>query len=270
MAFEWRNNKQPVNGEYIVDLDAEDGSQPQTFKGATIEEVTDKLLNAQLNATRRINELRKDVTPDPKKPRKGFKPRTLTADENFKLANDVRTGDVRTAVATVVEAELGAPLSEVRERLQHADNREMEEIWARETTAFVKATPEWYPTEANKLALYNYMQEKGMEWTVKNFKLAFDRLMESGLLTRKPAEPVLPEPGELERIVPQPTSRPRGAFATGIRSSDVSGSAIPPKAPQRYTRQQLENMPRAEYRAKMETETGFVEAVERAYAGARA
>jgi hypothetical protein len=270
MAYEWRNNKQPVNGEYIVDLDPEDGSQVQTFKGASIEEVTDKLLDAQMHGTRRINELRKEVTPDAKKTKRKFTPRKLSADEEFKVQNDMRSGNVQDAVSTVVEAALGAPLAEVRNRFNEQDEREAYDSAFAQSKAFAESTPEWDPTEENKLALTNYMEAEGMAFTTKNFRIAFERMMEGGLLTRKPDGVEAPESSTTERIVPQQTTRPRGTFATGIRSTDISGTRMPATTKPRYTRQEIENMPKKTYADKMMNEAGFADTVDRLFQSAKA
>lgn len=266
MAVEWRNNGDPVDGEYIADVDAEDGSQVQTFKGATFKEVADKLLHAQFNGTRRINELKVAVTPDPKKPRRATEPRTLTADERFQAARDLNDPDaLPEAIERVVEAKFGRPLSEVAQRLQKLDDQEaIAEITA-ETTKFVQATPDWYPTPENKAALWNYMDTQNMEFTQKNFGIAFDHLMGNGLLTRKPAEvPVAPEPGAAEPIAPTQMSRPRGSFsATGVRSQDVSATPASKTKP-KYTRQEIESMPRDIYASKLTSEPGFEAAVNQA------
>lgn len=263
MAVEWRNNGEPVDGVYIADVDAEDGSQVQTFKGASYREVADKLLNAQVNATRRINELKTQVKPDVKKPRAAFVPRKLTADEQFQVAGDVRDpSKIEDAIDRVVAARLGAPLEVVRQRLQRQDAEEIEAAAVRETNVFVESTPNWYPTAENKQRLWDYMTQHNLELTAKNFGIAFDQLTSDGLLTRKPEENAAePEPKPTERIAPQPTTRPRGSIASGIRSSDV-GNRFPAMTKPRYTRQEIQSMPRSLYAEKLKGEAGFAAIVD--------
>jgi len=265
MAYEWRNDGEPVDGEYIVDVDAEDGSQVQTFKGATKDEVTEKLLAAQVNASRRINELKKEVSPDPKAARAQFSPRTLTADERFEISQDLQDPDkAPEAVNKIVEAQLGAPLDVVRNKLQGDDDQRFIQLAAAAADAFVASTPEWNPTPENKLALWNYMEENDLEFTTKNFRIAFDRLTESGLLTARP-EPIDDKPEEtaMGRIVPSHSTRPRGSFgATGVRSKDV-GSTAAPKPKPKYSKQEIDNMPKAVYAHKLTNEAGFAELVNR-------
>lgn len=251
MAVEWRNNGEPIDGEYVADVDAEDGSQVQTFKGATYKEVADKLLDAQFHGSRRINDLKRNVSPDPKKPRTEFKPKALSADDRFQLQRDMSDPTkLPEAVSRIVEAQFGAPIEVVRQKLQAADEKEAAENAAAETKLFVERTPDWHPTEENKLALWNYMQTEGMEFTAHNFNIAFDALMEAGLVTMKPDGRETTEEQAPERIVPQATTRPRGSFATGVRSTDV-GSIPPGKVKPRYTRQEIDTMPRSVYAQKM-------------------
>lgn len=265
MAFQWRNNGEPVDGEYIVDVDPEDGSQVQTFKGATFKEAADKLAGAQVHASRRINELKRGQTPDPKKPRPSFSPKPLTGDERFQASQDLRDPNKLTdVISQVVESQLGAPLEEVRERLQRADDKEVEDAAITETLAFFNATPEWHPyvSAENKLKLWGYLQSHNMATTAKNFGIAFDRLMESGSLAKNPEEvDEAPEP-VTERIVPQQTSRPRGSFSTGIRSSDVSGTSGATKSKPKYTRQDILTMPKSVYAHKLNNEAGFAAVVD--------
>lgn len=263
MAVEWRNNKQPVDGLYIADVDAEDGSQPQTFSGTSIEDVADKLLNAQFHATRRINTLKKDITPDPKKRRATFTPRKLTPDEQFQAGMDLRDPTkIQEVVDRTIEATLGAPLAVVRKKLQDVDDREITEAATAAAMEFASSTPDWYPTQDNKLKLWDYLADNNLELTAKNFGIAFDRLMNDGLLDMKPETVEEPDTKPEERIAPQPVTRPRGSFASGVRSDDVSGSPSPgTRSKPRYTREQIETMPKPLYAHKLINEAGFAQAV---------
>lgn len=259
MGVEWRNNGEPVDGEYIADVDAEDGSQVQTFKGATYKEVADKVLNAQFHGSRRINELKKEVLPDLKKTSSEFKPRDLSADERFQAMSDINDPSrLPEMVESIIEARLGAPLETVAKRLTDLDEKDAIEAARNATKVWVEQTPGWYPTTENKQTLWDYMDANNMAFTVKNFGIAFDRLMGDGLLTKRPETTnSKPEEDAQERIVPQQTTRPRGSFgATGVRSSDV-GHTPAPKPKPKYTRQEILEMPRSVYAHKMTNEAGF-------------
>lgn len=259
MGVEWRNNGEPVDGEYIADVDVEDGSQVQTYKGASYREVADKLLAAQLHGSRRINELKKEIPPDPKPQTKEFKPRQLSADERYKLTGDLQDPDkMPEALEAILEARLGGPVDEVTGRLNEIDHVAVQEAAVAATVAFVEATPDWFATDENKKTLWDYMELNDMAHTTKNFGIAFDRLMEDGLLTRRPETTNSnTEDKAKERIVPQQTTRQRGSFgSTGVRSSDV-GHTVPPKPKPKYTRQDIQEMPRHVYAHKMTNEAGF-------------
>lgn len=263
MATEWRNNGEPIDGEYIADVDPEDGSQVQTFRGATVKEVADKLLAAQGNASRRINELKKTQTPDPAPKALEFKPRSLSANERFQIAGDLQDPDkVDAAINTVIEASIGGNLKEITSRLQEDDEKERIAAAVKAAQDFNQSEPDWFPIEENKVTLMGYMEQHGMAHTLNNFQIAFARLNGSGLLTRRPAAPPPPQPEpRQERIAPTQTTRPRGSVgASGIRSSDVSGTTSPKPTP-KYTRQQILEMPRNVYADKMANEAGFAQFV---------
>jgi hypothetical protein len=263
MAAEWRNNAEPIDGEYIVDVDPEDGSAVQTFRGATIREVTDKLATAQVHASRRINELKKAELPDPAPKRATLAPRKLTADESFQAVQDLRDPlKLPEVFDSVFEKRFGARPEEVARRLNEADEKEEAAAAIAETKLFLESTPEWDPTPENKLKLASYMRDTGMAWTAKNFRIAFEKLMGDGLLTPMPTQHnAASETTAPERIVPQQTTRPRGSFSTGVRSSDVS--RMPPSQPkQRYTRQDIDLMPKETYLWKINNEAGFAKLVD--------
>lgn len=52
--------------------------------------------------------------------------------------------------------------------------------------AFADSTPEWYPTEANKNALWKRMTEKKLELTTENFKHTFEAMMQDRELEKNP------------------------------------------------------------------------------------
>jgi hypothetical protein len=138
MKIEWANNGEAyeinVDGEpkmvFSATIDLEDGEAVQKFEGESHKEITDKLLIAQANATARIRELRKPAqTPatPPKAPLQ-FSKKPLTADERFTMAQDLSDPEkAPEAIRRAVEAELGAPLETVREKLQSDQDRDLQD-----------------------------------------------------------------------------------------------------------------------------------------------
>jgi hypothetical protein len=267
MGVEWRNSGEPIDGLYVVDVDPEDGSAVQTFKGETFKEAADKLANAQFHASRAINELKQGRVPDRAVTKKPLKPRELTEDEKFQAAQDMRDPNkVTEAMDRVMEARLGGKPNEVAARLNSIDEKELENQAIAEVNIFIQTTPDWYQTEENKNTLFGYIRDNNLAWTAKNYRIVFDKLMSDGLLTRRPETttetPETPETNaHTERIAPQQTTRPRGSFSSGVRASTMSN--VPPGKPKpKYTRQEIELMPRAVFKHKMENEAGFAQFVD--------
>jgi len=94
MKPRWLNDKQPdENGDITAVVENADGTPVSVFKGKTIEEVADKLLEGQTQANREIARLFKKIRPD--HGRKTLKPQTkvLTADDKFRLASEMSDPD---------------------------------------------------------------------------------------------------------------------------------------------------------------------------------
>src|SRR5215813_2605259 len=147
------NNGEPdENGKYVAVVDLEDGTNPQRFIGDSYREVAEKLLNAQMHATTHIRtqgaRIRELEIPDAPPPRTKLQPRPLTADERFTVARDI--GDPTRspeAIKTVVEAELGGSLKDIREQLNSSMETEDAQLAATETRAFLEETPEFYQSD---------------------------------------------------------------------------------------------------------------------------
>lgn len=267
--------EQMEDGTWEARVDSEDGHGIQVYKGATEKEVIDKLLIAQTNATKKINEqsrvLRNTSKPDLAAPEAAPR-RPLTADEMFTVHNDLADASKAPgAVRRVVEAELGMPLETVRKVLTQ------EQVEDRERKAFdiskkwAAANPEFYASDYNGKKMADFLFANKWDCTENNLTLAFAELSEAGLLQTAPEERGQPAPEEEEeRIAPTPAIvRPRAA-STGLRNRHVSGGT-PPAGPrtQTLTVADIERMPEAEYREKFQ-DPKFREAVDQAYARAAA
>lgn len=186
------------------EIDLQDGSGKQSFSGqgetreAAFEDLANKLADAQLNASRKIVQQDTEVKTlrrrllnqpeagegDPQGPQLEFKPRDLTADEEFQLSRELQNpATARAARRRMLEIELGAPLETIRQTLRQADltPRQMQARDAAE--GFMLAHPEYLPTEKNSGELFRYMTEKKMALTGTNFEIAYGALCAAGLLT---------------------------------------------------------------------------------------
>jgi hypothetical protein len=268
MPVTWRNNGEPVDGEYVAEISFTDGRQKQVFRGASYKDVADRLLQAQEHASDAINQLKQGRTPDPATPRRRAQPKPMTAGERMKVASDITDpAKADGAITRVVESVIG-PVESIREAVNKLDDDDEAREGEAAAQSFSAATPDWYPSDHNKGVLVKFMQTKGYAPTSsKNFSIAFDELREAGLLQSRPADP--PPNGQEdepppERIASQPVSRPRGTLVTGVRASDTSGTG--PRAPRpKYTREDIEKMGTATYKQKLQSEPGFEALVEQLY-----
>lgn len=136
----------------------------------------------------------------------------------------------------LVESAVG-DLGTVAQRLNEQADRDEEAQNIEETKKFVASTPDWYPSQKNKIELMNYIEGNTLAMTAKNFQIAWDEMKKNGVAEFAP--PATGEEEELE-LVPaggggqrQPAgdgTRPRyAAFSTGVRAEEISGARPNPK-----------------------------------------
>jgi hypothetical protein len=228
-------------------------------------------LNRQLsetvgNGTRKIREMAlgnpvkitapegAELEEDDSEPIPEFKPRELTADEKFAIANKLR--DPATMVEAYDEltlARTGAKPEDIA-KLQHKMAKDAQKakddaakVRARtEALTFQERHPEFVTNEANANAMMTYLTSRKMAVVLKNFEIAYKALTDDGLLILKEPEPepepvvVVPEPAPVPRTEePAPATRTRGtadlpstikptdsSASTSVRSSRPSAKAI--------------------------------------------
>lgn len=277
----WENDSEPLAagehaGEYAATVDLEDGSPVSRYYGHSHKEVADKLLVAQGNASQRIRELRSESLrgqqPDALPATAEFRPRELTADERYNMAQNI-TDPVHSAevIEQVVEAKLGAPLETLRARLAQGDEEKRAASARAEALAFAEETPDYFACPHNITSMLNYMKHRGLAYTRKNFAIAFEELKAVKLIvfapsTENPATIPGAQPATATEPTAQPTTRPRLAASTGLRAADASANARPTGRAEKYTLAQIEAMSTREYRDKVSGEPGFREMVDRIYA----
>lgn len=197
----------PVNPpqSFRREIDLGDGSGKQVFEGKTMEEVADKLTQAQMNATRKIRQQNRelkaarrakpaDATSEPAP----FKP--LTADERFTLAQDT------TALVSRFE-EQQKSLHEMNERLrlrQEAEAGEQE----RGTVAneFIEDhVADYLPTPKNFAAIRVVIERLGLDTSPEHFQdtleAAFQEIQTSGGFPDKPVPPA--DTSRIEGVPPK-------------------------------------------------------------------
>ena len=285
MKPRWLNDRQPdENGDITAVVENADGTPVSVFKGKSIEEVADKMLEGQAQANREIARLFKKIRPD--QGRKALKPQTkiLTADDKFRLASELSDPDKAVgAVQEIVNSTTKVPLEDIVERALEEDQKQSDEFIRTEAFAFRDEVPEYYPTDKNMFALFDELKANGWPVTRNNLAIAYNTLKERGDMEPWPVEgkaqepdredgsssnnapavatPPIAIPNGKPEPAPPPSPRPR-SIATGIRNSDASALPPPPTRRKQYTRADIEQMSRAEYQSKLQNEPGFRQAVD--------
>lgn len=224
---------------------------PQIFEGATHQEVLDKMAEAQRNASAKIMELRGKIKPDMAPAVQTFTAKTLSADELFKIQQDMQDpAKMVDAQRKLIEAELGAPITEVRESL--ASSRELKSIEQGkiESQKFLDAHSEYYACPENQGAIQKFMEGedgKPLAWTKKNLEIAYEAVRDK--LVAKPVVTATTE------VIP-PATRPRAA-TTALFSQHSSASAPAGQSQDDAFRREVAAMPSAEYRRRIMSDGQF-------------
>jgi len=204
------------------------GGQDQVYRGKTQKEVARQMAGGQANAQKRIHELDRAkrlknilLEPEVLAPVQTFERKQLTADEQYKLTNQLTDpAKAPGALRTLIEAELGAPLDVVRGSLNRA-NLEAEEnrsrVIAREWAN--EHAEEFYADQYNIDKLGNFFKDRGWSVTTKNLDIAFSFLDASGELHERPVE------SEVVAEVPAATT------AAPVAAPAATPPAVPAAAP---------------------------------------
>jgi hypothetical protein len=175
---EEQTEEETVPEMYVREIDLGDGSGVQVFKAPTLEELADKLADAQAHATRKIRELsQRPVQPQP------TSEQTLIDDTTF---SQRLLTEPTAVVREIMQKEFGMTPAEVRQRLDEANaaaKAQAADAAAREWTA---ATPDYYMCETNGRRIIRWLELNGKEGTVDNIQAAYDDLTRDGLLVSKP------------------------------------------------------------------------------------
>ena len=262
MAVTWRNNgERTEEGDYVVDVDPENGTQVQTFRAKTRRDMATLLGEAQFNASRTIATLKQERKPDPAVRSGKIEPKPLSADERMRLSIDLQDpAKADEAVTRLVESKIG-PLDEIARRENERLEREQEERALAETHKFVAENPDWYPTAKNKTEVFNYIEHNQLAITANNMSIAWDLLKRSGNADLKPATP----PSQEEPPAPNGDgTRPRlAAFSTGLREGEITNG--PPAARRvkySWNTEPLRSMSGKEYERRLKEEPGFMAAMD--------
>lgn len=277
MAVVWRNGgEKTAEGEYIVDIDPEDGTAVQTFRAPTRKEMSEKLAAAQFTGSRTINDLKKNRRAD-SAPAAPVVIKPMSADERMSAIRDLQDpAKFDHVISRAVESTLGRPLAEVKRiTTKYDEDTQAAQIIA-ETQRFVATTADWYPSAANKVELANRIENNNLAYTANNLGIAWDAMKAEGKADLKPAgadDELEPDEQQQqqqqqrqEEVYLSERTRPRAtSYSTGFRNGEVR-TQRPPAAKPKYTKEDIEKMPPSVYEQKLKNEPGFEDAVNRALA----
>jgi len=174
---------------------------PQHFEADTQAELTDMIVAAHQNASVALYQTRKAVKlgtmlePDPEEPILTFEPRQLSADERVKLTKDLSDPAKATeAHRLLLEAELGAPIETIRTSLRENEIQKRVVSIQGAIAQFKAENPDYVESQSNGETLRKYMEKKQLRYTVKNLKIAFDDLVNDGLLVVRAPKAAVTEP----------------------------------------------------------------------------
>lgn len=296
--------KTSAGWEYRVDLG--DGSGVQVFKGKTQKQVIAALGKAQVNASKKIRQQEQQnrllIANEPaeiEEPQTRFKPRALTADEQWEISQNLSDpSKASKALDKYFEIRVGGSIEQVIEKITNHDD-DLEFRRARnEALAFIRETPEFYNSEENGLRLANYIEEKGWASTKRNLRKAFVILTDERKLEQRPSDQVLtPEVEEVsttssrEAAVPvteepaaavpvakpvsaepaKPAGLPEGSrvrpgsSSTGMspRQSSVRTGGATPATPVGLTAEEYHKIPTATIKLKYKTDATFKASVDK-------
>lgn len=209
---------------YETVIDLEDGSGVQVFRATTQEELIEKLVTAQKNASKKIRELNARLPRQENKPERN-------ADEEFGLAQEFMTTPSK-AFQKLFKDTVGMPIEEFKTKIDRVNAFEAAQAREQAGRDFVAQTPEYFPSVKNGTRISNFLKTYQLEPTPENMTKAFTELNESGLLEAKPTEAPTP--------TPTPTPAPRRS-GSGL---PVRGSAQPSRPTNSGpTEEELYNMP---------------------------
>lgn len=260
----------PVGSPQVQKYEAEHELPLSTFSSA---------IKAHTNATLALRNLKRKQTFEVPNPELTdverldgdiveFKPRDLTADENFSLSQDLQDPTKAAAArAKITEAELGAPAATVGKTLNRLQERNLRLQARVEVADFLSSNPGYYKCPENFKKLTEYMGVNDLTPTATNFQKAYDLLLKDGFLL---TGPTVREVAPVQEVVPAPQAntqpaqeppnsgitveppaaetRPLVRIPSGLNRSTTSDEGANPPQKRSYTKEEEDKMSSADYK----------------------
>ncbi len=218
---------------YIKKIDLGDGNV-QTFKASTKDELIDKIFNAQVNASKRIKELKAEnrklaqsVQPDPEKPTRQYQPRDLSEDEEIEVINKLQSSP-KEAVAKTIEALFGGTMDEIRADIAYGRQAKQREEILAVGRQFMQEHPDYPVTAQNEKLMGEYLQKNKLAWTLKNLEIAYADLQEAGLVVPVGTAPDESDDADsdIEEVEEVPVTAAPNAPVTPVSPTPASATSV--------------------------------------------
>jgi hypothetical protein len=168
---------EPAETVFRRTIDLGDGSGVQVFEAPTLEELVDKLAEAQRNASKKIRELVIKKKEEEK----------TTADEEFVISQELMSKPTA-AFSKLFASIVGMPIETFKTKVERLDAFEKAQAENAASTSFVQKHPEYVANEANGKRMVEYLGTWNLPTTEENLEKAFQALNKIGLVELKSKE----------------------------------------------------------------------------------
>jgi hypothetical protein len=227
---------EPAETVFRRTIDLGDGSGVQVFEAPTLEELVDKLAEAQRNASKKIRELVIKKKEEEK----------TTADEEFVISQELMSKPTA-AFSKLFASIVGMPIETFKTKVERLDAFEKAQAENAASTSFVQKHPEYVANDANGKRMVKYLEAHNLPLTEENLTKAFQDLKEIGLveLKSKDVNAVKEQTGAdksriatSEEVVPQQRRRVSSGLSQRGRTVTV------PTKPKEPSEDELYSMPK--------------------------
>jgi 23S rRNA pseudoU1915 N3-methylase RlmH len=241
-----------VEPEVIKVVDLGDGSGRQVFKGRTGDEVLEKVLEAQANATRKIRQqeielkdLRAKTAPKAELPK-------LTADEEFVLSQQLNKEPSK-ALDEYFRRRTGFEMAELAEMKRQADKMTTAESTNHALAVFLATHPDFVDGTWNSAAMKLAIRGKAI--TTENLHEAYLDLKDSGLLELRTEGENSVQESQPEQVRIEPKTPAKAPTQGTKKSSGLSTQSRPaPVASTNFSEDEAYALPLAELRKRAEAQ----------------
>jgi hypothetical protein len=225
----------------LCDEDGRPMGGKQVIVYRTPEEFREKLIKNQEQAVRQLRKVSREKAFGSEEPKDDaekfqniaeFKPRDLSADERFALSQKLSNPETASEARDLfIESAFGVKPEVLAQTLNDTQKYIAQQRAVENYVEFVNLSTGYYDSAANREAVTRWMAKRNYAPTIANFKTAFDKLAQDGLLETNPVvqqASVTPNVPVVEPpvVTVEPESKPQtpAAAAPGL------GTVTPPQA----------------------------------------